>query len=118
MAGGPIEASCHCGAVRILMPRTPDSVTCCNCSFCRKNASRAIYFSSDELDIEGEFDSYVRTDIAEPMIRFMRCRNCGMHTHWEPLDDPPHERIGINANLIDAALLKGAAQVEVDGASW
>ncbi len=48
----------------------------------------------------------------------MRCRNCGVQTHWEPLDEPPHPRMGINANLIDAAALEGAKQVDVDGASW
>jgi len=118
MGDRPIEAVCHCGAVRIRLPRAPESVTRCNCSWCRKNASRAVYFGSEELDIRGEFDSYVRTDIDEPMIRFMRCRNCGLHTHWEPLDEPPHKRMGINANLIDAAALEGAEETEVDGASW
>ena len=118
MDGGPLEAICHCGAVRIRLPRTPESITRCNCSLCRKNGSRAVYFGSHELDIKGEFDSYVRTDIDEPMIRFMRCRNCGVHTHWEPLDEPPHRRMGINANLIDDAVLEGVEQVDVDGASW
>jgi hypothetical protein len=115
---GPIEAVCHCGAVRIRLPRAPEQITRCNCSWCRKNASRAVYFGSDELDIKGELDGYVRTDIDEPMIRFMRCRNCGVQTHWEPLDEPPHARMGINANLIDPAVLKGVKQVDVDGASW
>jgi hypothetical protein len=118
MERGPLEASCHCGAVRIRLPRAPEQITRCNCSYCRKFGMRMFYFGSEELEIKGEFDSYVRTDIDEPMIRFLRCRNCGVHTHWEPLDEPPHERIGINANLVDPALLVGVAQVEVDGASW
>ena len=118
MERGPLEASCHCGAVRIAFPRAPEQITRCNCSYCRKFATRTFYFGSEELAISGELDSYVRTDIDEPTIRFMRCRNCGVHTHWEPLDDPPHERMGINANLVDPALIADAELVEVDGASW
>ena len=68
--------------------------------------------------IAGEDPVRIRTDLDEPMIRFMRCRNCGVQTHWEPLDEPPHARMGINANLIDPAALEGVPQVEVDGASW
>ena len=27
-----IEATCHCGAVRIEVPSAPEAVTACNCS--------------------------------------------------------------------------------------
>jgi hypothetical protein len=115
---GAIVASCHCGRVTIGLPRKPDYVNECNCSFCTKLGSRCVYFASDELTIAGEFDDYVREDIAEPMIRFRRCAHCGTMTHWEPLTPPPHERMGVNARLIDPALLEGVEIRHVDGASW
>ena len=48
----------------------------------------------------------------------MRCATCGTPTHWEPLTAPPHERMGVNARLVDPALLDGVAVRAVDGRSW
>ena len=113
-----LVGSCHCGQATIALPRRPDYVNRCNCSLCTKFGSQCVYFSSEELSIAGRFDDYVRQDIAEPMIRFRRCVICGMQTHWEPLTGPPHGRMGVNAALLDPALLEGVEVRHVDGASW
>ena len=121
MAGarvGVVIAHCHCGRATIRIPRTPDYVNQCNCSLCTASGFQGIYFASDELVIEGQFDSYVRSDIKEPMIRIMRCAHCGIATHWEPLGEPPYERMGVNARLVDPALLEGVEVRSVDGRSW
>ena len=115
---GDLVASCHCGRATIRLPRKPESVTQCNCSLCTKTGFRGVYFRSDELVIEGEFDSYVRDDLEEVFLANYRCAHCGVPTHWTPLSDPPHERMGVNARLIDAAVLEGVPVQEVDGASW
>ena len=117
-AGAEIVASCHCGRATIRLPRQPESVTQCNCSLCTKTGFRGVYFSSDELEISGEFHSYIREDIKQPYLATHRCAHCGIVTHWTPLSDPPHERMGVNARLIDPALLEGVPVQEVDGASW
>ncbi|MDQ3470989.1 MAG: GFA family protein [Pseudomonadota bacterium] len=113
-----LEARCHCGACSVRLARPPDSVTHCNCSLCRTTGWRGVYFSSDEVEIAGEFDSYVRSDLKEPFLRNLRCKQCGTPTHWEPLTAPPHERMGVNANLLHPAALEGVPVREVDGASW
>ena len=113
-----IEGSCHCGACTVRLPRTPDTVTRCNCSLCRATGWSGVYFSSDEIAISGEFDSYVRNDLPEVYLRTYRCSDCGMATHWEPLTEPPHERMGINANMLDRALIESLPVRHVDGASW
>ena len=113
-----LEGRCHCGACTITIPREPESVTHCNCSLCRATGFRGVYFSSDELEISGEFDSYVRTDLDEAFLRTCRCSTCGIATHWEPLAEPPHERMGVNANLFDPALFQDLPVRQVDGASW
>lgn len=118
MSDTQLVASCHCGRVTIGLPRRPDYVNECNCSWCSKTGSRCMYFASEELRIAGEFEDYVRTDVAEPMIRFRRCAHCGVMTHWEPLTAPPHERMGINARLLDPRLLEGVEVRLADGASW
>lgn len=90
----------------------------CNCSMCVKSGFRGIYFHSDEVTIAGEFDAYVRTDLKQPMIRLLRCRNCGCVTHWLPLGEPPYARVGVNARLVEPARLEGIEVIEIDGQSW
>ena len=113
-----LVASCHCGRATIHLPRTPDQITQCNCSLCTKTGFRGVYFPSDELRIAGQFDSYVREDLKTAYLATHRCAHCGIVTHWTPLTDPPHQRMGINARLIDAAALEGVPVKQVDGASW
>jgi hypothetical protein len=113
-----ITAACHCGRVTITLARTPDYVSECNCSLCTKTGFQGVYYGSGEVEIADSFDEYVRDDIAEPFLRTLRCSNCGIATHWEPLTPPPHERMGVNARLIDPALLVGVEVRQIDGASW
>ena len=111
-------AACHCGRATLRLARKPDYVTECNCSLCAKTGFRGVYYASDEVEIDGQFDAYVRDDIGEPYLQNHRCSHCGILTHWEPLTAPPHARIGINARLIDPALLAGVEVRTVDGARW
>jgi hypothetical protein len=115
--GAVMIGTCHCGRASVTIPRKPEQVTHCNCSLCTKSGFRGIYFGSDELAIEGEFDSYVRTDLKQAYLANHRCRTCGIFTHWTPLSDPPHERVGVNARLFGNAL-DGLPVRQVDGASW
>ncbi len=113
-----VVATCHCGRATIRLPRTPDLVVQCNCSLCTKTGFRGVYFRSDELAIAGEFDSYVREDIKKPFLATHRCAHCGIITHWTPLTEPPHERMGVNARLIELEELQAVPVEQVDGASW
>ena len=36
-------ATCHCGAVRLQIPRKPRTLTDCNCSICRRYGTRWAY---------------------------------------------------------------------------
>lgn len=115
---GELVASCHCGRATIRLPRKPESITQCNCSLCAKTGFRGVYFTADELVIHGEFDSYVREDLKQACLANHRCKTCGILTHWTLLEGPPNGRVGVNARLIDPALLEGVPVEEVDGASW
>ena len=118
MSDGTLVGTCHCGQARITLPRKPDEVAHCNCSLCAKTGFQGVYFPSEELQIEGDFDSYVRADSNPAYIAQHRCGNCGIITHWMPLTDPPHERMGVNARLFEADVLDGVSVKQVDGRSW
>jgi len=113
-----LVGSCHCGRVRITIPRKPDQVTHCNCSICTKTGFRGIYYPSAELEIEGETDSYVRADSNPAYLSQQRCRHCGILTHWVPLSDPPHERMGVDARLFEPGAFDDVPVKQVDGRSW
>ncbi|HYI43093.1 MAG TPA: GFA family protein [Sphingomicrobium sp.] len=113
-----LEGRCHCGACSVRLARAPNSVTQCNCSLCRATGWRGIYFRPDEVEVSGDFDTYVRNDLDQVFLRTFRCSNCGMTTHWEPVTDPPHERMGVNANVLDPAAIDGLPVRHIDGASW
>ena len=118
MSEQPLVGSCHCGRVKIALPRAPDEITRCNCSLCSKTGFLGVYFPSEELQIEGEFDSYVRADSNPACIAQQRCRHCGILTHWVPLTDPPYARMGINARLFEPGTFEAIPVKEVDGRSW
>ena len=115
---GALVGTCHCGRVRITLPRKPDEVTHCNCSLCSKTGFQGIYFPSAELSIEGETDRYVRADSNPAYIAQHRCKYCGIPTHWVPLTDPPHERMGVNARLFEPCMFADVPVKHVDGRSW
>jgi len=60
----------------------------------------------------------VRSDSNPAFIAQQRCSHCGIVTHWTPLTGPPHERMGVNARLLEPDVLDGVPVLEVDGRSW
>jgi hypothetical protein len=100
-----IEASCHCGAVRLEIAVPPPTVTDCNCSICRRYGVLWAYYSPRQVRIVatgGATDIYLWGDRS---IEFHRCKNCGCITHWAAVDKRL-DRMGVNARLMDPALLE------------
>jgi hypothetical protein len=114
-----LETSCHCGAIRIGIPRKPRSLTDCNCSICRRYAPLWAYYSAPTVRIQaarGASDAYLWGD---RRIRFVRCGNCGCVTHWEAAQSPRTRRMGVNCRNLDPAVLGGIRVRHLDGAaSW
>jgi len=94
-----IEASCHCGAVKLTAQAAPAEVTECNCSICRRLAARWAYYTPSEVTLPrpGSTQPYVWGD---RMLAFHRCRTCGVTTHWQSLDGN-QKRMAINARNFD-----------------
>jgi hypothetical protein len=107
-----IEGSCHCGAVRYASASAPDTVTDCNCSICRKIGVLWAYYAPRDVRVEGPTAVYMWDDKS---IRFHHCQACGCATHWSPVDESV-DRMGLNARLMDPAVLAAARVRKLDGA--
>jgi hypothetical protein len=110
-----VEASCHCGAVRIEVESAPAQLTSCNCSICRRTGGLWAYYPPAGVHVTGQTDSYIWGDRA---LELHRCTTCGCVTHWTPIKEGI-ERMGVNARLMDPAIVAAAKVRRLDGAdTW
>ena len=110
-----MELTCHCRALRLVLPAPPETVTLCNCSICRRYGVLWGYFSPRVVDIHATDEA---TDVYmwdDRSIRFCRCGECGCVTHWLP-NDPDVDRMGVNMRMADPNVLAGIAVRKLDGA--
>ena len=105
-----VEGSCHCGAVRITLADAPAWVADCNCSICRRYGVLWSYHRLAQVRFDPTPPPTDRYLWGSRSIAFHRCRTCGCVTHWSSVD-PSRDKMGINARLLDPAIL-AAAQVE------
>ncbi len=114
-----IEASCHCGALRLELPRAPRRLLSCNCSICRRNGGLWAYYDSSAIRRR-----YRRCDIetyawGDRMIRYVRCRHCGCLLHHERTRKMTDGRVGVNMRNCDPAVIAKARVRRFDGAkTW
>lgn len=111
-----IEASCHCGAVKLEIAKAPETVTDCNCSICRRYGVLWAYYSPKEVRVLADKDATHIYMWNDKCLEFHRCRNCGCVTHWASVDKS-RDRMGVNARLM-APEVRAAARVRrLDGAT-
>jgi hypothetical protein len=73
------------------------------------------YYRASEVAVHGETDTYVWGDRT---LAFHRCKVCGCHTHWWPLQ-PDNDRMGVNARLMAPDVYAAARVRPFDGAdTW
>jgi hypothetical protein len=110
-----IEASCHCGAVKIEVEHAPAELTSCNCSICRRLGTLWAYYRPAQVRVSGNTATYRWGDRT---LDLHRCPTCGCVTHWTPVD-PGLDRMGVHARLMDPAVVAAARVRRVDGAdTW
>jgi len=113
------QGTCHCGAVKLTLPATPEVATSCNCSLCRRIGGPWVYFEFGTVRIEGHPEhtsAYIQSD---GTLRTIRCRECGCVTHWEPLDPKPGAKHGVHLGNFARELLASVKVRQFDGAdTW
>ena len=111
-----LSASCHCGAVRISIPRAPETLTNCDCSICRRYGTLWAYYSNDEVSIEAAPGATQAYSWSKRYLQFVRCSNCGCVTHWEPIAPIRGARMGVNARNFEPDQLGAVRIRRLDGA--
>ena len=112
-----IEASCHCGAVKLEVDVdvAPTELTSCNCSICRRLGTLWCYYAPAQVRVVGTTATYRWGD---KMLDLHRCASCGCVTHWWAIE-PASERMGVNARLMPPAIVEAARIRRIDGAdTW
>lgn len=112
-----LELRCHCGAIELTLKRRPRTLTDCNCSLCRRYATRWAYYRPDEVEIRAPRTARASYSWGPRTIRFVRCRRCGCVTHWEMRLPGAKTRMGINVRNADPEALAGIRVRRLDGAS-
>lgn len=114
-----LQGTCHCGAVRLTLPFAPEKATLCNCSLCRRLGGLWAYYEFGTVVIEGHPEQTEAYIWGDRTLRTIRCKTCGVATHWEPLDGPAGARHGVNISNFEPALVQTVTVRHFDGAqTW
>jgi hypothetical protein len=114
-----LQATCHCGAIRIEIPSRPAEVTNCNCSICRRLGTLWAYYDVGTVTIHGHPERTAEYIQGDKTLRTVRCGTCGCVTHWEPLDTQKYQRMGVNIRNFEPEVIGDVRIRLLDGAdTW
>jgi hypothetical protein len=113
-----LSGSCHCGAIRWSYEGTPEKLTDCNCSMCRRVAGLWAYGTEETITVTG--GPLIRYLQGDRSLAFCSCATCGCTTHWEPVEgEPGGRRMAVNVRMADPAEWAGIRIRRFDGAdTW
>jgi hypothetical protein len=112
-----LTATCHCGAVRVTVPRKPRTVTDCNCSICRRYGVLWAYYKAATVRVEAKPKALHRYAWGSKSQYFVRCATCGCIMCWQKIAPHPENRTGVNARNFEPEVLRSIRVVPLDGAS-
>jgi hypothetical protein len=112
-----ITATCHCGAVRIHVPRPPRTVTSCNCSICRRYGALWAYYRATTVQIEASKRNLSSYSWRRKVRAFLRCSRCGCVTHYKYRKKWGSDTVAVNAACFEPQVLKETRIRKLDGAS-
>ena len=112
-----LSATCHCGAVRIEIPRRPRTLTNCNCSICRRYGALWAYYKASDVRIASAPGATAGYSWGEKMLRFVRCNGCGCIVNWEAVQPTERSRVGVNVRNFEPAAIGAVRIRRLDGAA-
>ncbi|HVS13060.1 MAG TPA: GFA family protein [Thermoanaerobaculia bacterium] len=109
-------ATCHCGAVRVEVPRRPPTLTDCNCSICRRYGALWAYYKPSTVRVVAAPSTTAGYSWGRKTIRFVHCRTCV--THYLLIKNPGRH-MGVNARHFEPDQLGSPRIRRLDGAdTW
>jgi hypothetical protein len=112
-----VTGTCHCGAVRVTVPRKPRSVTDCNCSICRRYGALWAYYRAKQVTIEGVWNTEAYK-WGGKRLNLVRCKNCGCLVCWQRVKKDPERYMGVNWRNFPLELVEKTKVTKLDGAKW
>ena len=114
-----IEASCHCGAVRIGIDALPDTLTRCTCSICHRYGALWAYCTRETARLVTGQEAERVYRWGEGRIEFYHCATCGCMTRYEATAKHARSRFALNARMCDPGALTALTIRTFDGAeTW
>lgn len=114
-----IRGTCHCGAVAFELAKTPDWLTACNCSICRRLGTLWAHADAAEIKLTGGPDATFGYAWGDRTLAFHTCRTCGCTTHWQSLQPDRSTRMAVNVLLADPDAVASLRIRHFDGAdTW
>ena len=114
-----LTATCHCGRVRIDVPRKPRRLTDCNCSICRRYGTLWAYYKAAEVRFHRPRGSTSGYSWGDKELRFVRCNTCHCIMNWEGVRKRRGARVGINARNFAPEAIASVRIRRLDGAkTW
>lgn len=111
-----ISGLCHCGAVTFELAETPEWLTICNCSLCRRLGALWAHVDPATATVTHDEDATFTYIQGDKRVELHSCRTCGCTTHWNGLSDEAKGRTGINCRLAEPDDIAGLRIRHFDGA--
>jgi len=113
-----LTGSCHCGAVRVTIPRKPRSVTDCNCSICRRYGVLWAYYRAPAVQVEAKRGATESYSWGRKALKFVRCAKCGCVMCWQRIKPIKKSWMGVNFRNFGLDVLTSVRIRPLDGAAW
>ena len=114
-----MELSCHCGKIKLVVSRKPDTLTSCNCSICRRYVALWGYYLPDEVTIVADSENIQSYKWSDEYLAFNHCKHCGCMTHYVTTEKIKKPKIALNFRMADPKEIEGIAIRRFDGAdTW
>jgi len=94
-----IEGSCHCEAIKFKVAETPEWLTDCNCSLCRRIGALWAHVSIESVELIYVKGTSIEYAHGEKNLALHSCSTCGCTTHWERLKPELPSRMGVNFRM-------------------
>ena len=112
-----IQASCHCGAIRLTLDiAPPEFLTACNCSICHRLGVQWAYCKQGQVEIESAPDTLHIYRWQKETIEFCSCRHCGCTTHYVAVRKDPGGHFAVNGRAVEQGAFAAVPIRVFDGA--